>query len=371
MQLFLKHQGNGDAAAHGGGLFKLDSDCAEPPSSPTQDDAAADAAGGWVLLADECHARGVGRAMAGANERRGPEPNVRADDDGWAVLDCGPPGHDFEQVDDGLGERCYFLVFVQLFEKYGTLIERYTALIEKVPPCIAFRNLLPREGEQPLQEGLQGEYPKPPCVASPRTPDSAPPVRLEPADAAGSEVHDAAALVFGDDPEPRFYAAPRVNFDFVRSVQRLFIELGFRSLTPMQVTAAERSALYLSADNGAIDATCEEVKKQRGGSPQLPVSLASASTRFRSARRALMRLRRWPGLKRYASGGLRWSRQCRCCRVYAPAPALGRALVSLSCSAKLSFLVLSSCSTSCRCVQDDRGGEPALSGLVVPAYEKY
>eukprot|EP01052_Picozoa_sp_SAG31_P048634 SAG31_NODE_10262_length_1163_cov_1.505639_1_plen_348_part_01 len=31
-----------------------------------------------------------------------------------------------------LGKGCYFLVFVQLFEKYGTLIERYTALIEKV-----------------------------------------------------------------------------------------------------------------------------------------------------------------------------------------------------------------------------------------------
>eukprot|EP01052_Picozoa_sp_SAG31_P004240 SAG31_NODE_174_length_21353_cov_23.387974_10_plen_316_part_00 len=33
--------------------------------------------------------------------------------------------------------RGYFLVFVQLFEKYGTLIERYTALIEKVSPCKA------------------------------------------------------------------------------------------------------------------------------------------------------------------------------------------------------------------------------------------
>ena len=32
--------------------------------------------------------------------------------------------------------RC-FLVFVQLFEKYGTLIERNTALIEKVSPFIA------------------------------------------------------------------------------------------------------------------------------------------------------------------------------------------------------------------------------------------
>eukprot|EP01052_Picozoa_sp_SAG31_P010487 SAG31_NODE_575_length_13961_cov_41.577550_9_plen_211_part_00 len=30
---------------------------------------------------------------------------------------------------------CYFLVFVQLFEKYGTLIERNTELIEKVSPC--------------------------------------------------------------------------------------------------------------------------------------------------------------------------------------------------------------------------------------------
>eukprot|EP01052_Picozoa_sp_SAG31_P059448 SAG31_NODE_18747_length_624_cov_0.880000_1_plen_73_part_10 len=33
------------------------------------------------------------------------------------------------------GKGCYFLVFVQLFEKYGTLIERNTALIEKVSPC--------------------------------------------------------------------------------------------------------------------------------------------------------------------------------------------------------------------------------------------
>eukprot|EP01052_Picozoa_sp_SAG31_P023679 SAG31_NODE_1968_length_6780_cov_1.940129_2_plen_125_part_00 len=29
----------------------------------------------------------------------------------------------------------YFLLFVQLFEKYGTLIERNAALIEKVSPC--------------------------------------------------------------------------------------------------------------------------------------------------------------------------------------------------------------------------------------------
>eukprot|EP01052_Picozoa_sp_SAG31_P001678 SAG31_NODE_56_length_29726_cov_41.443312_28_plen_468_part_00 len=34
------------------------------------------------------------------------------------------------------GKGCYFLVFVKLFEKYGTLIEIYTALIEKVSPCI-------------------------------------------------------------------------------------------------------------------------------------------------------------------------------------------------------------------------------------------
>eukprot|EP01052_Picozoa_sp_SAG31_P003011 SAG31_NODE_111_length_24443_cov_231.743685_8_plen_157_part_00 len=33
------------------------------------------------------------------------------------------------------GKGCYFLVFVQLFEKYRTLIERNTALIEKVSPC--------------------------------------------------------------------------------------------------------------------------------------------------------------------------------------------------------------------------------------------
>eukprot|EP01052_Picozoa_sp_SAG31_P031950 SAG31_NODE_3449_length_4257_cov_2.277297_4_plen_99_part_00 len=53
---------------------------------------------------------------------------------GWTSL--------FESCDtDGSGELdrdgkgCYFLVFVQLFEKYGTLMERNTALIEKVSPC--------------------------------------------------------------------------------------------------------------------------------------------------------------------------------------------------------------------------------------------
>eukprot|EP01052_Picozoa_sp_SAG31_P030087 SAG31_NODE_3057_length_4736_cov_28.760190_4_plen_220_part_00 len=39
------------------------------------------------------------------------------------------------------GKRSYFLVFVQLFEKYGTLIERNTALIEKVSPCRAGRQV--------------------------------------------------------------------------------------------------------------------------------------------------------------------------------------------------------------------------------------
>eukprot|EP01052_Picozoa_sp_SAG31_P023021 SAG31_NODE_1864_length_7036_cov_3.477584_7_plen_140_part_00 len=37
--------------------------------------------------------------------------------------------------------RGYFLVFVRLSEKYGTLIERYTALIEKVSPCIRSRTV--------------------------------------------------------------------------------------------------------------------------------------------------------------------------------------------------------------------------------------
>eukprot|EP01052_Picozoa_sp_SAG31_P018854 SAG31_NODE_1352_length_8668_cov_38.573229_6_plen_198_part_00 len=36
-----------------------------------------------------------------------------------------------------IGGGCYFLGFVQLSEKYGTLIERYAALIEKVSPCRA------------------------------------------------------------------------------------------------------------------------------------------------------------------------------------------------------------------------------------------
>eukprot|EP01052_Picozoa_sp_SAG31_P029669 SAG31_NODE_2967_length_4841_cov_4.952552_5_plen_117_part_00 len=40
----------------------------------------------------------------------------------------------------GRSQKCkgrYCLVFVQLFEKYGTLIERNAALIEKVSPCRA------------------------------------------------------------------------------------------------------------------------------------------------------------------------------------------------------------------------------------------
>eukprot|EP01052_Picozoa_sp_SAG31_P034478 SAG31_NODE_4034_length_3647_cov_26.004510_5_plen_100_part_00 len=42
------------------------------------------------------------------------------------------------------GKGCYFLVFVQLFEKYGTLIERNTALIEKVAPCSVCASKAPR-----------------------------------------------------------------------------------------------------------------------------------------------------------------------------------------------------------------------------------
>eukprot|EP01052_Picozoa_sp_SAG31_P017918 SAG31_NODE_1248_length_9126_cov_5.023928_8_plen_276_part_00 len=38
------------------------------------------------------------------------------------------------KIEIGGGEGCYFLVFVQLFEKYGTSIKRNTALIEKVSP---------------------------------------------------------------------------------------------------------------------------------------------------------------------------------------------------------------------------------------------
>eukprot|EP01052_Picozoa_sp_SAG31_P001335 SAG31_NODE_45_length_31062_cov_17.179957_20_plen_103_part_00 len=43
--------------------------------------------------------------------------------------------------------RGYFLVFVQLFEIYGTLIERYTALIEKVSACIGW----PRRARKPAE----------------------------------------------------------------------------------------------------------------------------------------------------------------------------------------------------------------------------
>eukprot|EP01052_Picozoa_sp_SAG31_P027102 SAG31_NODE_2508_length_5589_cov_11.540073_4_plen_174_part_00 len=48
---------------------------------------------------------------------------------------------------------CHFLVFVQLFEKYGTSVERNTALIEKVS---SFRALLRRE-EAAVQDRLERE----------------------------------------------------------------------------------------------------------------------------------------------------------------------------------------------------------------------
>eukprot|EP01052_Picozoa_sp_SAG31_P034687 SAG31_NODE_4087_length_3601_cov_3.169903_5_plen_379_part_01 len=42
-------------------------------------------------------------------------------------------------VDTGMGgKRSYFLVFAQLFERYGTLVERNTALIEEVSALIVF-----------------------------------------------------------------------------------------------------------------------------------------------------------------------------------------------------------------------------------------
>eukprot|EP01052_Picozoa_sp_SAG31_P008208 SAG31_NODE_409_length_16006_cov_10.345760_2_plen_157_part_00 len=48
-------------------------------------------------------------------------------------------------------EGCCFVVFVQLFEKYGTLIERNTALIEKVSPC---RALMKKKAAAPLPPAM-------------------------------------------------------------------------------------------------------------------------------------------------------------------------------------------------------------------------
>eukprot|EP01052_Picozoa_sp_SAG31_P034932 SAG31_NODE_4147_length_3531_cov_1.458333_6_plen_224_part_00 len=45
------------------------------------------------------------------------------------------------------GEGRCFLVFLQLFEEYGTLIERNAALIEKVSPCRVLRHRTPPPGE--------------------------------------------------------------------------------------------------------------------------------------------------------------------------------------------------------------------------------
>eukprot|EP01052_Picozoa_sp_SAG31_P020462 SAG31_NODE_1540_length_7954_cov_3.521961_2_plen_204_part_00 len=61
------------------------------------------------------------------------------------IVNCTPdfPFPTAEQLglgSDGMAATvrgCYFLVFAQLFEKYGTLIERNTALIEKGSPCRA------------------------------------------------------------------------------------------------------------------------------------------------------------------------------------------------------------------------------------------
>eukprot|EP01052_Picozoa_sp_SAG31_P041686 SAG31_NODE_6389_length_2035_cov_1.978306_1_plen_233_part_10 len=49
----------------------------------------------------------------------------------------GYPNSTFGPDENDLGKGCYFLVSVQLFEKCGTLIEIYMALIEKVSALIA------------------------------------------------------------------------------------------------------------------------------------------------------------------------------------------------------------------------------------------
>eukprot|EP01052_Picozoa_sp_SAG31_P024574 SAG31_NODE_2099_length_6447_cov_8.302615_6_plen_207_part_00 len=62
-----------------------------------------------------------------------------------------------------LGKGCYFLGVVQLFEKYGTLIERNTALIEKVSALIG------RDGErsnQALRVRKEERQTRPEAVAS-------------------------------------------------------------------------------------------------------------------------------------------------------------------------------------------------------------
>eukprot|EP01052_Picozoa_sp_SAG31_P008871 SAG31_NODE_455_length_15433_cov_4.248728_6_plen_133_part_00 len=54
-------------------------------------------------------------------------------------------------------KRCYFLVFVQLFEKCGTLIERYTALIEKVSALRGCHNGEIKIIELTLEMGSDGD----------------------------------------------------------------------------------------------------------------------------------------------------------------------------------------------------------------------
>eukprot|EP01052_Picozoa_sp_SAG31_P029972 SAG31_NODE_3032_length_4764_cov_2.873526_1_plen_161_part_00 len=56
---------------------------------------------------------------------------------GWVGCDISEAmlGVAVSRDNEGDGKRSYFLVFVQLFEKDGTLIERNAALIEKVSPC--------------------------------------------------------------------------------------------------------------------------------------------------------------------------------------------------------------------------------------------
>eukprot|EP01052_Picozoa_sp_SAG31_P035030 SAG31_NODE_4172_length_3511_cov_1.676143_3_plen_109_part_00 len=74
--------------------------------------------------------------------RRGEFDDLDDDDDDGTQFEIttieGEVDGSLDSVDGsftGEGEGCYFLVFVQLFEKYGTIIERNTALIEKVSPC--------------------------------------------------------------------------------------------------------------------------------------------------------------------------------------------------------------------------------------------
>eukprot|EP01052_Picozoa_sp_SAG31_P025257 SAG31_NODE_2204_length_6198_cov_3.698967_2_plen_437_part_00 len=93
-----------------------------------------------LLVACKENAERIQMLGLSQKQRSSNDHNAEVGDKIEPAGEAGAVLHNYEQdaqdTSVTVGKGCYFLVFVQLFEKYGTLIERYTALIEKLSALI-------------------------------------------------------------------------------------------------------------------------------------------------------------------------------------------------------------------------------------------